>query len=148
MAHASSWVLRQHSEGFSRTYISRFFFLFPTVSTLHFALLSLGRAAKRPRKALTAAGALGAPAGLKQPPQSPRDDDDNDNWSQWRKRFLQLFEDPVAKDIVWWLPGRRGEAFAMQRERFEKEGLFQKMQFSGRSFSDFLEKLNRWYVFS
>ena len=62
--------------------------------------------------------------------------------SSRRQKFLDLFEDEVAKDIVWWLPGRRGEAFALNRERFERELI--KKKFQGQTFVNFLANLSRW----
>lgn len=58
------------------------------------------------------------------------------------ERFLQVFEKDKGGDSVWWLPGRRGEAFAMHRERFEHNIL--KVHLEEHSFSDFVEELKRW----
>lgn len=58
------------------------------------------------------------------------------------ERFLQAFEKETAKDSVWWLPWRRGEAFAMHKERFEQNLL--KIHFEQRSFADFLKDLKLW----
>lgn len=57
-------------------------------------------------------------------------------------KFLKVFESEIAKDIIWWLPGRSQEAFAMNKERFEKELL--EIHFQDRSFSDFLQELDLW----
>ena len=61
------------------------------------------------------------------------------------QRFLQAFENEGAKDSVWWLPGRRGEAFAIHKERFERTLL--KIYFDHNCFSAFAADLKRWYVF-
>ena len=59
-------------------------------------------------------------------------------------QFLKLFESEMAKDIVWWLPGRRGEAFAMHQKRFEQE--LMKIHFREIDLADFAKQLNLWYV--
>lgn len=58
------------------------------------------------------------------------------------ERLLQVFEKDRAGDSIWWLPGRRGEAFAMHKERFEHSIL--KVHLEEHSFSDFVDKLERW----
>jgi hypothetical protein len=55
---------------------------------------------------------------------------------------VELFGIELAKDIIWWLPGRRGEAFALNKDRFEME--LMKVHFEGFSFAGFRESLGRW----
>lgn len=55
---------------------------------------------------------------------------------------MELFEDELAKDIIWWLPGRRGEAFALNKDRFEME--LMNVHFEGFNFAGFRESLDRW----
>jgi hypothetical protein len=57
-------------------------------------------------------------------------------------RFVELFDNELAKDIIWWLPGRRGEAFALNKDRFEME--LMKVHFEGFNFAGFRESLDRW----
>jgi len=93
---------------------------------------SSNRPAKRPRKGLKSddASTLAASSPLVNRPD------------KGYERFLQVFEKDRAGDSVWWLPGRRGEAFAIHKERFEHNLL--KIHLEEHSFSDFVEKLKRW----
>lgn len=59
-------------------------------------------------------------------------------------KFIQLFEDESAKDIIWWLPGRKGEAFAMNKEKFEQ--VLSKLHFRENNVAGFAKKLRLWYV--
>ena len=60
------------------------------------------------------------------------------------ERFIKLFENERTRDIVWWLPGRKGEAFAMKKELFEHELL--KSHFQLATFAEFEKQLTLWYV--
>ncbi|CAB9525483.1 expressed unknown protein [Seminavis robusta] len=98
------------------------------------------------RRALTEKQSSDRPAKRPRKTSTKDDDDDSSTTSAARSSsydtFLKLFENEVGKDIVWWLPGRLGEAFAMNQERFEKELL--KEHFDGYTLTGFLDNFKRW----
>ena len=57
---------------------------------------------------------------------------------------MQLFAEESAKDFIWWLPGRKGDAFAMNKEKFEQA--LSKLHFQENNFAGFAKKLHIWYV--
>ena len=61
-----------------------------------------------------------------------------------RLEFFQLLDTDLAKDSIWWLPGRKGEAFAMNKQKFEK---ILKHHFQQKcDFAEFTRQLSLWYV--